>query len=116
MVVDERIMIELKNFKLGRNSLAYEYLVDCIKVASEDKQAINDFGINVYAKVAKKYHTKANNVQWSVTKLINLMYFNTDKMIIDAYFNRSEAENPSTKAFIIGVAQNAAIYKDFDLI
>ena len=44
------------------------------------------------------------------------MYFNTDKMIIDAYFNRSEAENPSTKAFIIGVARNAAIYKDFDLI
>lgn len=116
MVVDERIMIELKNFKLGRNSLAYEYLVDCIKVVSEDKQAINDFERNVYAKVAKKYHTKANNVQWSVTKLINLMYFNTDKMIIDAYFNRSETENPSTKAFIIGVARNAAIYKDFDLI
>ena len=99
-------MIELKNFNFKRNSLAYEYLIDTIKIVATDRIVIKDFLKYVYGPVANKYNTRPQNVLWCINKLISLMYFNTDEEIIEKYFKVNKKDKPSTKAFIIGVARN----------
>ena len=98
-------MIELKNFNFKRNSLAYEYLIDTIKIVAKDKLVIKDFLNYVYKPVAERYKTKPQNVLWCINKLITLMYFNTNEEIIEKYFKVNINNKPSTKAFIIGIAK-----------
>ena len=105
-IYEEKIMIELKNFNFKRNSLAYEYLIDTIKIVAEDRMVIKDFLKFVYEPVAERYKTKPQNVLWCINKLISLMYFNTNEEIIEKYFKVNKNNKPSTKAFIIGVAKN----------
>lgn len=102
----EKTLIELGKFKFSRNSMGYEYLVEAIVIVSQDKQTIKDFSTYVYSKIGRKYDVKAQNVQWCITKIINLMYLNTEKSVIENYFHLFYHERPSTKAFIIGVARN----------
>ena len=104
-ISEERIMIELKNFNFKRNSLAYEYLIETIKIVAEDRTAIRDFLKYVYGPVSERYNTRPQNVLWCINKLINLMYFNTNEEIIEKYFKVNKNDKPSTKAFIIGVAR-----------
>ena len=104
-VNEEKIMIELKNFNFKRNSLAYEYLIDTIKIVAKDKLVIKDFLNYVYKPVAERYKTKPQNVLWCINKLITLMYFNTNEEIIEKYFKVNINNKPSTKAFIIGIAK-----------
>lgn len=103
---EEKIMIELKNFNFKRNSLAYEYLIDTIKIVANDRIVIRDFLKYVYKPVAERYKTKPQNVLWCINKLISLMYFNTNDEIVENYFKVNKNNKPSTKAFIIGVAKN----------
>lgn len=107
--VEEKIMIELKNFNFKRNSLAYEYLIDAIKIVVNDKGVIRDFSKYVYIPIAEKYGTRPQNVLWCLAKLLNLMYFNTNELIIEEYFNTYRYDKPSTKAFIIGVARKIVL-------
>ena len=102
---EEKIMIELKNFNFKRNSLSYEYLIDTIKIVANDRMVMRDFLKYVYRPVADRYKTSPKNVLWCISKLINLMYFNTNEEIIEDYFKVSKNNKPSTKAFIIGVAR-----------
>ena len=103
--LEEKIIEELKIFKFKRNSLSYEYLIDAIRTASQQKMVIKDFLHYVYKPIAEKYNTRPDNVQWCLNKLIDLMYFNTDQKIIDDYFNINSEEKISTKEFIIGIAR-----------
>ncbi len=103
--IDEKILIELKNFNFKRNSLAYEYLIDAIKIIVNDRRTIKDFSKYVYGQIAEKYDTRPQNVLWCINKLINLMYFNTDSKVIGKYFNINKNDKLSTKAFIIGIAR-----------
>lgn len=103
--LEEKIVFELKNFNFKRNSLSYEYLIEAIKLVTENIIVIRDFQQYVYSPVARKYFTKPQNVLWSINKLITLMYFNTDEDIIETYFNTYMSNKPTTKAFVIGVAR-----------
>ncbi len=98
---------ELGYFKLNRNSMGYEYLIEAICIVTENQLAIKDFNNNVYFKIAKKYSTDPKKVNWCLSKLVDLMYLNTDNEIIKEYFRLKYYEKPSAKAFIIRVAKNA---------
>ena len=83
------------------------------KIAANDKGVIRDFSKYVYTPVAEKYSTKPQNVLWCITKIINLMYFNTNDKIIERYFNANISYNkPTTKAFIVGVARKLIAEKE----
>ena len=103
--VEKRVIIELNTFKFKRNSIAYEYLIDAIKLVIEDKCVIKNFNNYVYTPIAKKYNTQPKNVLWCLNKLINLMYFNTDENVITSYFNMYIQDKLTTKAFIIEIAR-----------
>ena len=107
--LEELIIIELKNFNFKRNSLAYEYLIEAIKLVVENNMVIRDFQKYVYAPVGRKYFTKPENVLWCINKLITLMYFNTNTGVIETYFNTYMDNRPSAKAFIIGVARKVEL-------
>ena len=98
-------MMELKNFNFKRNSLAFEFLIDEIKLTVKDITVIKNFSKYVYNIVGKKYHTEAKNILWCTSKLITLMYYNTDEEIIKEYFNTYNLDKPTTKAFIVGIAK-----------
>lgn len=103
--LEESIAFELKNFNFKRNSLAYEYLVEAIKLVAENIMVIRDFQRYVYGPVARKFFTSPEKVLWCINKLITLMYFNTDEDVIEAYFNTYMSNKPTAKAFIIGIAK-----------
>lgn len=103
--VEEVIISELSCFKFKRNSIAFEYLIDAIKLVIENRYVIKNFYDYVYAPIAKKYNTQPQNVLWCLNKLINLMYFNTDENIIKEYFMM---DKPTTKAFIIEIARKVS--------
>ncbi len=102
----ENIMVELNHFKFSRRSLSYQYLIEAIYLVVKDKTSIRNFNKNIYVPIAKKYNTKPENVQWSLSKLINLMYLNTPNKIIFDYFKFFMDEKPTLKFFIITIAQN----------
>lgn len=102
----DQIIIELSNFKFNRNSIAYEYLIDAIFIVTKNRIAIKDFNYYVYSKIGQRYRTKPQNVLWCISKLINLMYINTDENIISDYFKINVEERLSTKAFINGISRN----------
>lgn len=99
------IQSELKQFRFNRNSLGYVYLMDSIALVSENKTCIKSFKKFLYPIIAKKYSTTSDNVQWCLDKMIALMCFNTSQEIITKYFNYYYYKKPSTKEFIMGVAQ-----------
>lgn len=105
-------MIELKNFTFKRNSLGYEYLLDAISIVFRNKMAIKDFKKYVYTPIAKKYHTKPQNVFWCLEKIISLMFLNTDLEIIENYFSIDRYQKISTKAFIVGIARKMQLQKE----
>ena len=100
--VEENILNELSYFRFKRNSIAYEYLIDAIKLVVENRYVIKNFNDYVYSPIAEKYNTQPKNVLWCLNKLISLMYFNTDENIIKEYFFM---DKPTTKAFIIEIAR-----------
>ena len=109
----EAIMLELGNFYFKRTSLSYRYLIDAIYiVVINDKKVIRDFNDNVYPQIAERYNTKPQNVMWNITKLLKVMYLNTDMEIIQDYFGISYEGNPSPKAFIILVSYKVQIKID----
>lgn len=101
----EKIMYELKNFKFKRNSISYEFLIDCILIIIISPWKIKDFSKYVYEEVAVKYKTEAKNVMWNINKLVNLMYLNTDSKLLEEKLNLYEGEHLSAKAFIITIAR-----------
>lgn len=103
--VEEKIIIELSYFKFKRNSIAFEYLIEAIKLVVENRLVIKNFNDYVYAPIAEKYNTQSKNVLWCLNKLISLMYFNTDENIIKEYFMM---DKPTTKAFIIEIARKVS--------
>ena len=115
--VEERIISELSYFKFKRNSIAFEYLIDAIKLVVENRFVIKNFNDYVYTPIAEKYNTQPQNVLWCLNKLVNLMYFNTDENIIREYFMM---DKPTTKAFIIEIARKVSLKinnkKDFSKI
>lgn len=101
----DRIILELSYFKLNRNSMAYEYLIDAIYLVIKERKYIKNFNQKVYPKIAKVYGTNPKNVLWCITKLLDLMYINTDSKVIEKYFNLYYDEKPSAKAFIMYVSR-----------
>lgn len=60
----------------------------------------------IYFNVAKKYHKKNSKIiKWSIDKLIDRMYLNTDMKKIHDYFNFKFDEKPSTKFFIYTISE-----------
>lgn len=102
----KKIVIELRYFRFSRNSIAFQYLIDAIYLVVREKKYIKNFNYYVYPKIAKRYGTKTDNVLWCISKLINLMYENTDNKVITKYFNTYYKNKPSPKEFIITVADN----------
>lgn len=101
----EYISKELANFKFTRSSISYIYLIEAIKIVSKNKMVIKDFNKLVYKVIAKKYNTEEKNVNWSISKLLKLMYLNTNEEVIKKYFNLVyDDDKITTKAFIIFIA------------
>ena len=108
LVEYENIMYELGKFSFKRNSISYQYLIDAIYLVTNNRIAMKDFKSNIYPVIAEKYNTKPENVLWCITKLLKVMYLNTDSKIIKDYFCVQSGENPTTKAFIIHVSYKIA--------
>lgn len=100
----ENIITELNSFNFKKNSLSYQYLIEAIYIVLDNNLIIKDFKNYVYPEIAKKYNTKPENVLWCMSKLIRLMYLNTDEKIIKNYFKIEYGENPSTKAFVLFIS------------
>ena len=80
------IIIELNHFKFGRSSLSYQYLIDAVYIVVKDRTAMKDMRKYVYLPISQKYNTRPENVQWTLSKLIDLMYINTSAEVIYNYF------------------------------
>lgn len=100
----DKISAELSYFKLGRNSMAYEYLTSAIEMVNRNSYYIRNFNM-LYKDIAWKFETDTLNVRWSLSKLLSIMYLNTEDEIIQTYFNLKHYEKPSVKAFIMYVAK-----------
>ena len=104
LVEYEKIMYELGKFGFKRNSISYQYLIDAIYLVTNNRNSIKDFKANVYPVIADRYNTKPENVLWCITKLLKVMYLNTDANFIENYFSIQKGEILSTKAFIIHIS------------
>ncbi len=104
-IIDE-IVLQLSNFRFSRYSMAYQYLIDAIYIVVKDRNTMRDLKDYVYLPIAKRYNTRAENVQWSLTKLVDIMYTNTPAKTMYNYFNFFIDEKPTLKFFIITVARN----------
>lgn len=102
----DAIIVELNHFKFSRSSVSYQYLIDAIHIVVKSPGSIKNFYKSIYGPIAKKYETKASNVQWSLSKLIDLMYSNTPSEVIYDYFSFFMDEKPTLKFFIITIARN----------
>ncbi len=100
------IVKELRYFNFSINSIAFEYLVDAIYLVTKDKKRIKNFNLYIYPKIAQKYGTRSENVLWCISKLINIMYENTNMEIINKYFNTYYKRRLSPKLFIIIISNN----------
>ncbi len=100
-----QVVIELGYFKFHRNCMAYQYLTDAIILVYKNNAYIKNFNGSLYVHIAKKYHTKPENVLWSISKLLNTMYMNTDEKVVKQYLKLYYYEKPSPKAFIIYVSK-----------
>lgn len=104
LIVDD-IDDELEKFNFTTGTISYEYLIDSIYIVTKDKLAVRDFKARVYEPIARKYDTRAENVQWCLNKLINSMTYNTSAITISSYFGININQKVSTKTFIVGVAR-----------
>lgn len=102
----DAIIVELNHFKFGRSSISYQYLIDAIYLVVKSPNAISNFKQKIYAPIAKKYSTRPENINWSIAKLIDLMYSNTPAEVIYEYFKFFMDEKPTPKFFIVTVARN----------
>lgn len=102
----DAIAVELNHFRFRRSSISYQYLIDAIHLVVKSPTAIKNFNKNIYEPIASKYATKPENVQWSLSKLIDLMYSNTPSDVIYDYFRFFMDEKPTLKFFIVTVARN----------
>lgn len=100
------IIVQLNHFNFRRSSISYQYLIDAIYLVVKDRNVMRDFKKYVYLPIAEKYNTKPENVQWSLSKLVDLMYINTPSEIIFKYFKYYLDEKPTLKFFIVSVARN----------
>lgn len=100
------IVKELRYFNFSINSISFEYLVDAIYLVTKDKRRIKSFNQYIYPVIAKKYGTRSENVLWCISKLINIMYENTNKEVINKYFNTYYKRRLSPKLFIIIISYN----------
>ena len=100
------IIIQLNHFKFRRSSISYQYLIDAIYIVVKDRNTMKDLKKYVYIPISQKYNTKPENVQWTLSKLIDLMYANTPSEIIYNYFKLYMDEKPTLKFFIITIARN----------
>lgn len=100
------IINELRYFNFSIDSIAFEYLVDAIYLVTKDRKRIKNFNQYVYPKIAKKYKTRSENVLWCISKLINIMYENTNQEVINKYFNTYYRRKLSPKLFIIIISNN----------
>lgn len=101
-----RILKELRYFNFSINSIAFEYLVDAIYMVTKDKRKIKNFNKYIYPEIAKKYGTRSENVLWCISKIINIMYENTNIEVIDKYFNTYYKRRLSPKLFIVIISNN----------
>lgn len=104
ITLQDKIYKELSNFKFSRNSIAFQYLFLAIYLVSKDKNNIRNFRNGVYTQIAQAYETKPENVMWGITKIIKMMYLNTDEKVIKEYFKLNDYTKPSAKEFIIYIA------------
>ena len=104
--VIREIVVELNHFKFRRSSISYQYLIDAIYLVVKDRNTKQDLKKYVYLPISKKYKTKPENVQWSLSKLVDLMYMNTPSKIIYDYFKYFMDEKPTLKFFIVSIARN----------
>lgn len=100
------IIAQLNYFKFGRGSISYQYLIDAIYIVVKDRNNMRDLKRYVYFPISQKYNTRPENVQWTLNKLIDLMYANTPSETIYDYFSFYMDEKPTVKFFIITVARN----------
>lgn len=99
------IIVQLNHFKFRRSSISYQYLIDAIYIVVKDRNAMKDLKRDVYLPISKKYNAKPENIQWSLNKLIDLMYANTPLEVIYNYFKLYMDEKPTLKFFIVSVAR-----------
>ena len=101
-----RIVKELRYFNFSMNSIAFKYLIDAIYLITKDKRRIKNFKLYIYPEIAKEYGPRSENVLWCISKLINIMYENTNEEVINKYFDTYCRGKLSPKLFIIIISNN----------
>lgn len=96
----KNIKNELSNFEFNKNSIGYQYLVECLLNAYKNPESLNNIEKNLFPLVAKKFRVdKIQNVKWCIQKSMKSMIRYTDRKKIIKYFPSREI--PTIKLFII---------------
>lgn len=97
---------ELNKFNFNIKNAAYKYLKDTIIEVIKSNTNVFNLERDIYFNISKKYHKNNSKIiKWSIDKLMERMYLNTDIEIICEYFNFKYDTKPSTKFFIYNIAE-----------
>ena len=97
---------ELNKFNFNTNNAAYKYLKDTIMEIIKNNTNVFNLERDIYFNISQKYHkNNCKIIKWSIDKLMERMYLNTDIEIICKYFNFKYDTKPSTKFFIYNIVE-----------
>lgn len=82
----EMIEDTLTKFGMPNHILGFDYNVEAIRLAVEDKEILNDFTKKLYPSVAAKFGTTASRAERAMRHGIELCWDRCDNELINEYF------------------------------
>ncbi len=95
------IFNELSKLNFKKETKGFKYLNEAIFLSIIDENAMENLSVNIFPKIAEKYHTKTEqNVKWCINGAIDTMYYNTDIKLLCKYFQLEKYKKPTAKYII----------------
>lgn len=95
------IFNELSKLNFKKETKGFKYLNEAIFLSIIDENAMENLSVNIFPKIAEKYHTKTEqNVKWCINGAIDTMYYNTDIKLLCQYFKLEKYKKPTAKYII----------------
>lgn len=105
--IESYVSNELSKFNFKHSSIAYKYLKDSIIEVISDNYIDFNLENDIYRIIAMKYKKRNSKViKWSIDKLIDRMYLNTDAKLLKYYFHVNYDKKPSAKLLIDTIKNN----------
>lgn len=76
MKYDATVKYILSEFRIGKNYVGYDYIIDGIHIMEIDKSSISHITKTLYIDIANKYHTTSICVERSIRATIEIMWRN----------------------------------------